>query len=86
MAQLSEADFAAAVKEVAADMWKVKDASTHGFVAVVKFASRSGKYLTEARLTFDPLTGRFVECVFPYTTANQPRFFMQALERLAAGR
>lgn len=86
MGQLTAADFADAVNEVAGDMYRIQSASAHGFTARIEFSSNSRKYSIDATLQFDEHSGRCHTIICPYTTAKQPQFFADRVEEALRAR
>lgn len=81
MGRLTEPEFSDIVGEVAGSMWRIESASANGFTADINFSTNSGKGSVAASLYFDDQTGRCTTIRCPYTTANQPRFFADEVER-----
>lgn len=81
MGRLTDAQFSAIVDDVADSMRTIQSATAHGFNAHITFASRSGRSSVEASLHFDAESGRCTAIRCPYTTANQPHFFADEVER-----
>lgn len=86
MGRLTAGDFADAVHEVAAVMYRIQSASAHGFTAMSAFSSNSGKCNIDATLQFDEQSGRCHTIICPYTTPNQPRFFADRVRPGCSGR
>lgn len=75
----AEIEFAAIVRSVAKDAWRVKGVVTNGF-CVEALIESNGRGSWTADFEFDPETGDY-RCFAPYPGAKAPRFFGDEVRR-----
>jgi hypothetical protein len=84
MSKLTPEQFAQMVKAAGDSNWYVKNVRTEGFWVIANVYSKSRKSASEWRFFFDAATGDY-KYGGPYSTANQPVFFADAIRKAIKG-